>query len=132
MKRLKIAFLIILIISTFSCIMKPNISYADQAESTASSGDSGIDPFSYDPNNSGKIDSEAVAKHVGPIFNILYTISIIVSVITLSIVGLKFIGASAQEKAEYKQHLLPIATGILIISFLITIISTLAKFAGLF
>ena len=66
------------------------------------------------------------------IFNILYTISIIVSVITLSIVGLKFIGASAQEKAEYKQHLLPIATGILIISFLITIISTLAKFAGLF
>lgn len=132
MKRLKIAFLIILIISTFSCIMKPNISYADQTASTTPSADAGIDPFNYDPNNSGEIDSDAVAKHVGPIFNILYAISIIVSVITLSIVGLKFIGASAQEKAEYKQHLLPIATGILIISFLITIISTLAKFAGLF
>lgn len=106
----------------------------DKADTTTkdTSGDGGINPYTYNPNGSGKVDSGAVGKYIGPIYNTLYTISIIVTIITLSIVGLKFIGASVQEKAEYKQHLLPIAIGAVFITFLMTIISILAKVADLF
>ena len=44
------------------------------------------------------------------------------------IIGLKFILGSAQEKAEYKQHLIPVVVGICFIAFLFTIIGVLSSF----
>ncbi len=109
MKKLKILFIIIMILSSFSLTL-PTLSYAED-----------LDPQDYKPSDQG-IDNDAVAKYTGPIYNVLYGVAIVISVITLMIIGLKFIVGSAQEKAEYKQHLIPVVVGICIIVFLLVII----------
>lgn len=119
MKKLKILFIIIVLLSSFSLAL-PTLSYAE-----------GLDPNTFELDDQG-IDDGAVAKYTGPIFNVLYGLSIIITVITLMIIGLKFVVGSAQEKAEYKQHLMPVLVGVFLVSFLITILTTLAKFADMF
>lgn len=119
MKKLKILFIMIILLSSFLLVL-PTLSYAVD-----------LDPNTYTPSDEG-VDDDAVAKYIVPILNILYGVSISTSVITLMIIGLKFVVGSAQEKAEYKQHLMPVVVGIFLIAFLFTIISTFAKFAGMF
>lgn len=87
-----------------------------------------IDPDSYRPN--GDVDQDVITSKFGGLYNLIFSISIIISVITLSIIGVKFIVGSASEKAGYKEHLWPILIGILLISFLATILSALMKLAG--
>lgn len=117
MKKLKILFIMIVLLSSFSLIL-PTLSYAVD-----------LDPNTYTPSDEG-IDDDTVAKYAGPIYNILFGIAIIVSVITLMIIGLKFIVGSAQEKAEYKQHLVPVVIGICVIAFLFTILGALSSLSG--
>lgn len=119
----KIVFICItIIVSAFLLVTIPNISYADY----------GIDPSSYDPGNSGEIDAKLVGDIVGKIYNILFQISIVISVISLSVIGLSYIVGSVEEKAEYKKKLIPVALGIFIVSTIVTIVSTLAKIANVF
>ena len=122
MKRLSIFFIIALLIASIFIVLPAKTSYADV--------DIGI-AGTYDPGESN-IDNETAKKYAGPIYQFLYVISIIATVISLSIIGLKFIIGSASEKAEYKQHLIPIAVGVFFISFLLTIIGTFAKIAEIF
>ena len=119
----KIVFICItIIVSAFLLVTIRNISYADY----------GIDPSSYDPGNSGEIDAKLVGGIVGKIYNILFQISIVISVISLSVIGLSYIVGSVEEKAEYKKKLIPVALGIFIVSTIVTIVSTLAKIANVF
>ena len=123
MQKLKIVFIVVTLFSCLAMIALPiKTSYAD------------LDPYSYNPNNSktAELDQATVVKYTSPIYNIAYTIAIIATIISLAIIGIKFIVGSAQEKAEYKEHLMPVLIGICTISFIITIIGTLAKFADIF
>lgn len=114
MKKLSILLVIVILISSV-LIAIPSISAAKQ--------DIGF-VENYDPNNSSiGIEADTIVEHISPIYSILYTVAVVVSVITVMIVGVKFIGASAMEKAEYKKHLIPIAVGILLICFLLTLIT---------
>ena len=122
MKRLSIFFIITLLISSIFIVLPAKTSYADV--------DIGI-AGTYDPGED-QIDNETAKKYAGPIYNFLYALSIIVTVICLTIIGLKFIIGSAQEKAEYKQHLVPVAVGVFMVSFIMSIIGTFAKIAEIF
>lgn len=97
MKKISICLIILTLIASIF-IAVPTISYAE---------DYGI-ADSFDPGE-GKIEKDTLVERIKPIYSVLYTISIIVTVITLMIVGLKFIGASVYEKADYKNSLIPIA-----------------------
>ena len=113
------------------------ITIADEGGSTSSEDYTGIDPSSYNPHratHSGEthIDQEALDKTVSPLYSILMWVAIVAAVITLSVIGLKFILGSASEKAEYKQHLIPFAVGVVVVAFLFTILKILSEMAHTF
>ena len=97
--------------------------------SSTSSKTGDLKPEEYEPKN-GDIDSQVVERYSARIFNFLYVIAVIVTIIMIMYVGLKYITGSVSEKAEYKKNLVPIAIGALLITFLATIIRIIFSIAG--
>lgn len=69
--------------------------------------------------------SEEIYNPVKTIINVIWVLSIVISLITLLVIGIKFIIGGTQEKAKYKESLIPVAVGIFIIVFATTIINFL-------
>lgn len=117
---MKIAKKIVLIINIIFCIFLsvgiPRLTYADE-----------LDPYNYEP--SGNIDDKFVNNYGAKAKDYLFYISVIVSVISIMLIGLKYIMGSVQEKAKYKESLIPVLVGVFIVSFITSILSWLAKFA---
>lgn len=61
----------------------------------------------------------------GTVMNWIWGISIVVAIVVLMITGLKFIVGSTQEKAKYKESLIPLVVGVLILVFATTIVRIL-------
>ena len=99
------------------------------SSSSTSSKTGDLKPEEYEPKN-GDIDSQVVERYSARIFNFLYVIAVIVTIIMIMYVGLKYITGSVSEKAEYKKNLVPIAIGALLITFLATIIRIIFSIAG--
>lgn len=55
--------------------------------------------------------TESISNVGNSIVGIIQTIGIIISVITLIVLGIKYMMGSAEEKAEYKKTLLPYVIG---------------------
>ena len=67
--------------------------------------------------------------HVGgQIINILTTVGIVVAVITLLILGIKYMIGSASEKAEYKKTMIPYVVGMILLLGASAIVKALASF----
>lgn len=87
-------------------------------------------PDYYNPNQTKQDNTLFYAKASVVIGWIKY-IGIIVSIITLSIIGIKYMFSSVEGKAEYKKTMFPYIVGCFMvagISVLLSIISYLAKF----
>ncbi len=69
--------------------------------------------------------SEQIYNPVKTIINVIWVLSIVISLITLLIIGIKFIIGGTQEKAKYKESLIPVFVGIFIIVFATTIVNFL-------
>lgn len=69
-------------------------------------------------------DSAELTQRVNGIAGMVRVIGIIVSVATLSVIGIKYMLGSVEEKAQYKQILLPWIIGAIMV-FAITTIPTL-------
>ncbi|MBP3502111.1 MAG: hypothetical protein J6K42_01330 [Clostridia bacterium] len=89
-----------------------------------------IDTESFNPWDIQKegVDGDTVTTYTNRILGSLSVFGIVASVISLFIVGFKFITAGATEKAEYQKHLLPIVLGILLMVFLTSILGVLSSF----
>lgn len=57
------------------------------------------------------IDSEKISGVVGPIITIITDFGMIISVITLMVIGIKYMLGSAEERADYKNTLKPYVIG---------------------
>lgn len=68
--------------------------------------------------------SQQIAEKAGVIISVIRVIGIVISVATLSVIGIKFMLGSVEEKAQYKQTLLPWMIGAIMI-FAITTIPSL-------
>ena len=64
-------------------------------------------------------------KKVEVILTIIRGISIIVALISITIVGLKYIVGSVEEKAQYKEKLIPIAIGAVLIAGISTFLTAI-------
>lgn len=115
-KTKKIILILNIIFCIFLTVGIPKLSYANE-----------LDPFSYEPK--GDVDQNFINWYGGSLSNVLFTISVIVAVISLMIIGLKYIIGSVQEKADYKKNLIPVVVGIFIISFITAILSWIAQLA---
>lgn len=70
-----------------------------------------------------------LSKAIGAIIVFLRNISIIVTVIVITILGIKYMVGSLEEKSEYKKDYVNIVIGTLLISGILSIISAVFSIA---
>lgn len=80
------------------------------------------DPGAYKPQDLSPNNFDETLKAAGSVLGAIRNIGIIVSVISVMIVGIKYMLGSVEEKAEYKATMIPIVIGIVMLSSIITII----------
>lgn len=118
MKKILIKFLIILIaIILVNTITFNTISYASSADDIISQGDG----FLSKADKNEVINTDALKVTSGNIYNILFTIGVVLSVAIGMIIGIQFIMGSVEEKAKIKETLVPYVVGVFIIFAAFTI-----------
>lgn len=104
MKKAKNIAIILTIVSIVLFIISPNI------KATINTGD-------YNP--SSKLPTaEDVSTIVGlanPIIGTIKVIGIVIAVVTLAVIGLKYMTGSVEEKAEYKKTMIPYLIGVILV-----------------
>ena len=73
-----------------------------------------IDPDEWKPDDLQYEDVDEVVDIAATIVEIIRIVGFIVAVITLLILGIKYMTGSIQEKAEYKNKMLPYLIGVVI------------------
>ena len=110
----KILIMILIIISSFLCT---NQVYAEEkVQKTDVKGSKYvINPDYYDPSEGISDEAKSiVTRKVGEVLGWIRNIAVVVSVITLMLIGLKYIIGSASEKAKYKETLFPWVIGCIV------------------
>lgn len=117
----KLLIIFIIIISSILCTSKvyaaiqgqtPDVKGQKKTDAKAV-----IDVDSYDPNNKEEISDEAkklITSKVGWVLGGIRNITVIMAVITLMLIGVKYIIGSANEKAKYKETLFPWVIGCIV------------------
>ena len=81
-------------------------------------------PGGYKPTSNG--ESEQLISKTNTIIGAVQTIGLIVAVITLTVLGIKYMVGSVSEKAEYKKTMIPYVIGVF---FLVAITQILGVFS---
>lgn len=92
----KICFTIFILISVIITIMAVIPSYSLATDPIAN-------PDDYKPGSIASSDATAVTDKIKPIINAISVAGIVVAVITLIVIGIKYMLGSVDEKAEYKK-----------------------------
>lgn len=130
-KRLWIIFILILSILT----ILSNASIATKAprpdhNKSVTTGDPLTNPNAYKPGSINVDDANVVISKAGVIFNVVSTVGIVVAVITIIIIGIKYMVGSIEEKAEYKKTMIPYLIGVFMIASISAIIKLVANLAA--
>ena len=86
------------------------------------------DPNAFRPGNFESGDTNVIVGKANNIITIIVNLGLIVSVITLMILGIKYMIGSVEEKAEYKKSMIPYLIGailLLLASSIVALISNL-------
>lgn len=105
---------LILVIMTILLII-PSFTYAT------------IDPNDYKPNGISATDVTKVKKVTNPIIGTLKVLGIVVAVITLAVLGIKYMMGSVSEKAEYKKTMIPYLIGATMVVAITQFLSVIIK-----
>jgi hypothetical protein len=70
-----------------------------------------IDPDVYKPGELTENDYKVPFSFAGTILKAIVAVGIVISLVTTMILGIKYMIGSAEEKAEYKQTMVPIIVG---------------------
>ncbi len=112
----KLLIIFIIIISSILCTSKVYAGIQGQTPDVKGEK-SAINPDNYDPSKNYELSEEAkndIVKKVGLAMGWIRNIAVIVAVVTLMLIGLKYIMGSASEKAKYKETLLPWVIGCIV------------------
>ena len=106
---------IFLITTVILIILLPNKIYATTIDTDESiKVATGIlDPNSYKPSSPTGVTN--TVRRANVIIGAIQTMGIVVSFISLMILGLKYMAGSVSEKAEYKKTMIPYLVGIVIL-----------------
>lgn len=108
-------FSLMLVITMLFAVIAPTVSSA-----TMLSADK------VKPNYAG--NTTGIVNIAGRIIGLLRNISVVAGVLLLTVIGLKFMIGSAEEKAEYKKSLVPLVVGICVVMAATTITSLIFSF----
>ena len=70
-----------------------------------------VDPNEYQPDEITQSDADVVFLKAGVVLGTILNIASVVSVVALMIIGVKYMLGSVEEKANYKQTMLPYIIG---------------------
>ena len=110
MKKIYIKRIVIILIVLFIIGLNVEGFAADDIDGVISGGKSFVSEA-----NSDKIDTTKMQNTSNMIYNTLLTIAIAVAVIYASVLGTKFMMASAEGKAELKESLMPFVIGCIVV-----------------
>ena len=114
-KRIKIFLSVMTIIFLFQLIVAPNISFAEDDEKKVSIGDIVSQGDSFISEGKILIDQEKLNESQSQIFNILLAIGVVLTVVVGGYLGIKFMMASAEDKAKIKETMIPYVLGCVVI-----------------
>ena len=83
----------------------------------------------FDPNNKAIEATDKIQSLGETIVNILQILGIVVAIVVLSIIGIKYMMGSAEEKAEYKKVMVPYVVGAIIIFAATSLVKVVYKLA---
>lgn len=86
-----------------------------------------IEADDYKPGAIQTTDVSHVKKIANPIIGAIKTIGIVVAVIALGIIGIKYMTASVNEKAEYKKTMIPYLIGAILVVAITQLLSVVIK-----
>ncbi len=81
------------------------------SSSSTSSSSSTFNPSDYEPDEVSNTEAKSVFTKTGVILGAVRNISAVTAVIVLMVIGLKYMIGSAEEKANYKQTMVPYIIG---------------------
>ena len=116
MKVLKKILVIFLILVSFIYIISPKISAATED----------INTNTYKTTINYK-EGEKLFEKGNKIIKLLRNIAAVVAVVAISILGLNYILGSVEEKAQYKEKMLPIVIGAVLIVSISSILITISN-----
>lgn len=82
-----------------------------------------LNPDMYEPTDPTVNDAKTLTDKIGVVLGSIRNISVIISVISLMIIGLKYIFGSVEEKANYKATIFPYIIGVVLVASGTTIVS---------
>lgn len=74
-----------------------------------------VNPDDFKPGGMTDTDVNKVVNKVNPIIGTIKTVGIVISVVTLIVLGFKYMIGSVQEKAEYKKTMIPYLVGAILL-----------------
>lgn len=80
-----------------------------------------IDYNKYQPGNAG--DSTKLQSIAGNVLRIIRNVGIVLAIIALTIIGIKYMVGSIEQKAEYKKNMIPFIIGVIILASSTTFVS---------
>ncbi len=86
-----------------------------------------INPGDYKPGDLSNEDVNKVTSKAGPIIGTIKTLGIVISVITLVVLGIKYMTGSIEEKAEYKKTMIPYLIGVVLLVAITQFIGLIAN-----
>ena len=103
------------IIFLFQLIVAPNVSLAEDAEKKTSIGEIVSQGDSFVSKGKILIDQDKLNASQSQIFNILLAIGVVLTVVVGGYLGIKFMMASAEDKAKIKETMIPYVLGCVVI-----------------
>ena len=82
-------------------------------------------PGNYKPG--GISSTDKIVNRVNPILGTITVIGIVISAITLTVLGIKYMIGSVEEKAEYKKSMIPYIIGVVLLLAASTAVGLIAK-----
>ena len=90
-------------------------------------GQGTIDPNSLTKPTIDLNKEKAAVNKVAPIIGVVTTIGIIVSVVTLIVLGIKYMVGSLEERAEYKKTMIPYLIGAFFVFSISTVVTIIMQ-----
>ena len=87
----------------------------------------GFDTSDYKPGTVTKSDAKNITDKAGVILGAVRNVGVVVSVITLMLIGVKYMFGSVEERADYKKTLGPYFIGFIFMMSITSIVSFIYK-----
>lgn len=84
-----------------------------------------INPDDYKPGDLTASDYYKPFKFAGTILNAIWIVGVVISVLTVIIIGIKYMVGSVEQKAEYKKTMVPVVVGMVMLFATTTIVGVI-------